>query len=263
MSRISWAPAYENGTPPAGQVMEIAPGQLLNTEAALQWFALAAAFKAAFGIDLTTSEAGRSYARQVYLYNGYINGEPGFYPAAPPGNSTHGEFVAVDINSWVYGNRAGTERHNWLVANAPKYGWSWELVGRPSGEPWHFNYVFGLRSIIAGGNAATIITLTFIGEDDMKLAFDTEGRGYLFTSEGVWMFETEADYNLFYRLLTSDQNLTPFADAVRPHAPGAKEGKPHVFSREEVVKMESILRSMAAANVLQITGGPGKPILQQ
>lgn len=159
MSAISWATDYENGTAPPGQTLDFnGQNMLLHWEACRQLWALAAAFEAVFGVPFTISEAGRSLARQVFLSDGWVRRLPGFYPAAEPGESSHGEFTAVDINSWVYGGSAGTERHNWLVANAPAYGWSWELVGKPSGESWHFNYIFGLRAIVADANGVYNIT---------------------------------------------------------------------------------------------------------
>lgn len=54
--------------------------------------------------------------------------------AAIPGTSNHGWGLAIDV-----ANASGS-RLDWLEANAPTFGWSWETV--PS-EPWHIRYVAG------------------------------------------------------------------------------------------------------------------------
>ena len=59
--------------------------------------------------------------------------KPGFAPMAAPGTSNHNLGIAVDIWS------ASGERLEWLLANALRFGWSWELQS----EPWHIRYVAG------------------------------------------------------------------------------------------------------------------------
>ena len=58
---------------------------------------------------------------------------PGTASAACPGTSNHGLGLAVDV-----ANASGA-RLNWLLANAQKYGFSWEIQS----EPWHIRYVSG------------------------------------------------------------------------------------------------------------------------
>jgi len=53
---------------------------------------------------------------------------------AAPGTSQHNLGIAVDIWS------AFGERFKWMLANAPAFGWSWEVVPE---EPWHIRYVAG------------------------------------------------------------------------------------------------------------------------
>jgi len=143
MGAIPWAPQLQNGDVAAKALMRDFDGlgHYLQTSAAISLRAFATEFERTFGVSFTISEAFRDLPTQNYFWNLYKSGKGN--PAAVPGTSTHGQGLAVDINSWVYGNSSNTDRHRWLVANAPRFGWSWELVGKPSGEPWHFNYVGG------------------------------------------------------------------------------------------------------------------------
>jgi LAS superfamily LD-carboxypeptidase LdcB len=61
--------------------------------------------------------------------------KPGNAPLAAPGSSRHNLGLAVDI--------AGTSDPilwKWLCENAPKYGWSLEVM---PAEPWHWFYFVG------------------------------------------------------------------------------------------------------------------------
>lgn len=53
--------------------------------------------------------------------------------AAVPGTSNHGWGLAVDVAD------AAGARLDWMLANAIKFGWSWETQS----EPWHIRYVTG------------------------------------------------------------------------------------------------------------------------
>ena len=59
--------------------------------------------------------------------------KPGFAGSAVPGTSNHGWGLAIDI-----ANTSGS-RLDWLLANAGKYGFSWETQS----EAWHIRYVLG------------------------------------------------------------------------------------------------------------------------
>lgn len=63
--------------------------------------------------------------------------------AAAPGTSNHGWAQAVDTGEEIDGD-LGTERLDvvalaWLLSNADRFGWSWELQS----EPWHLHYFAG------------------------------------------------------------------------------------------------------------------------
>jgi hypothetical protein len=57
----------------------------------------------------------------------------GMAPMAVPGTSNHNLGVAIDIAN------ASGKRLEWLLANAQRFGFSWEVQS----EPWHLRYVCG------------------------------------------------------------------------------------------------------------------------
>jgi hypothetical protein len=58
---------------------------------------------------------------------------PNTATAACPGTSNHGWGIACDIAN------ASGKRLDWLLANAARFGWSWEIQS----EPWHIRNVTG------------------------------------------------------------------------------------------------------------------------
>lgn len=68
---------------------------------------------------------------------------PGTAAAAVPGSSNHGLALAVDCGEERDQDPGGEsfdrDTLNWMLANAAKFGWSWEL----DSEPWHIRYVAG------------------------------------------------------------------------------------------------------------------------
>lgn len=72
----------------------------------------------------------------------------GVAPVAVPGTSNHGLGLAVDTAIDADGDLAfewppkslSTTALDWLLANAARYGFSWEVV---PAEPWHLRYVTG------------------------------------------------------------------------------------------------------------------------
>lgn len=60
---------------------------------------------------------------------------PGTASAACPGTSNHGLGIAIDVAN------ASGGRLTWLLANAEKFGFSWEIQS----ESWHIRYVTGDR----------------------------------------------------------------------------------------------------------------------
>ncbi|WP_165771606.1 Mur ligase family protein [Vreelandella nigrificans] len=62
---------------------------------------------------------------------------PGRAPAAVPGASKHGFGLAVDIQR----AKRWTKELNWLLRNAQRFGWCWELQE----EPWHLCFFLGKK----------------------------------------------------------------------------------------------------------------------
>jgi hypothetical protein len=143
-------------------------GGRLHHLAARAWTALVATAAAA-GHELTYTFGGtyRSYAAQETLFRSRYavggtgggcklwNGQTwckkssGLATAAVPGTSNHGWGLAVDMaedHDLVDGRNpadaVGLDARTitWLVAYAPRFGWSWETVPE---EPWHIRYVAG------------------------------------------------------------------------------------------------------------------------
>jgi LAS superfamily LD-carboxypeptidase LdcB len=129
--------------------------------ATLAWQALAEECQAATGRTLTVTslaDAYRSYAiQEVTFRTRYTtavlpgrpykmwNGErwyqkPGTAIAATPGTSNHGWGLAFDACWWVNGATIGITSSgagwSWLLANAKRFGFSWEAQS----EPWHIRY---------------------------------------------------------------------------------------------------------------------------
>ena len=73
--------------------------------------------------------------RPVKRWNGELwYQKPNTAAAAVPGTSNHGWGLAVDV--WNVGQNGRIE---WLLENAQRFGFSWELQS----EPWHIRYVLG------------------------------------------------------------------------------------------------------------------------
>ena len=107
----------------------------LRTDAAASIGRLATAFRRDMGIPLRLTDAYRTYATQVKL-----KAEKGKF-AATPGTSLHGWGIAVDAASNI--NVWGSPQRNWMVANAPRHGWTspaWAQLGQSTPEAWHWEH---------------------------------------------------------------------------------------------------------------------------
>jgi hypothetical protein len=138
------AEEYANGKIPVSELTYVAEStnnlgkQYLLASAATAYIALGKAYQAALNKPMTMAEGYRDYARQEYLYQGYIQQKPGFNKAAYPGTSIHGLGRAVDFSGGV--NSYGTPEKAWMNANGPTFGWQPVGDGFDSREPWHFEY---------------------------------------------------------------------------------------------------------------------------
>lgn len=141
----------ENGKLPGRLLVPAQGGGQLHHIAGAAWTQLIEA-AAADGIKLSHVGVYRTYGQQLALFYDRYQLEPngakttrkfkgqtwylrkGKAAAATPGTSNHGWGLAVDVAHVGSGGRL-----EWLLANAPALGWSWELQS----EPWHIRYVRG------------------------------------------------------------------------------------------------------------------------
>ncbi|GAA4284948.1 hypothetical protein GCM10022261_24790 [Brevibacterium daeguense] len=128
---------HQNGRIPAVALCPVAaaPGHLLRCDAAAAFETLATAYSQRFGTRISVTDSYRDYATQVVLKR--RKGRM----AATPGTSNHGWGLAVDLGGGI--NSFGTVQHEWMRANAPRYGWIHPSWARSTGslpEPWHWEY---------------------------------------------------------------------------------------------------------------------------
>lgn len=131
---------YSNGQIPTSELCELPfePGQRLRADAASSLALLDEAYVRVFGDDVCVSDSYRSLRSQQSLR--------GRKPrlAARAGTSEHGWGVAVDLCSAA--GSIGTREHDWLLANARRFGWdnpAWARANGSKPEPWHWEYVAG------------------------------------------------------------------------------------------------------------------------
>jgi murein DD-endopeptidase MepM/ murein hydrolase activator NlpD len=135
-SQARWG-GYRNGLIPATALCALVPRgeQHLRCDAAVAFRFLNSAFSARFGRPLSVSDSYRALAEQQALFDVKPN------LAAVPGTSNHGWGLAVDLAGGV--EKFGTAEHQWMAANAPRFGWQhppWARRGGSRPEPWHFEF---------------------------------------------------------------------------------------------------------------------------
>ena len=100
--------------------------------AAAAWEEMRAA-AAADGVELRAIDTYRSYDVQEGAYQAHLRGEK-TANVLPPGESEHGNGLAVDItNGHLVG--VGDREYTWLRTNAAQYGWF-----PISNESWHWEF---------------------------------------------------------------------------------------------------------------------------
>jgi D-alanyl-D-alanine carboxypeptidase len=88
---------------------------------------------AADGVDLQAIDTYRSYEVQEGAYQAHLRGEKAAN-VLPPGESEHGNGLAVDItNGHLVG--VGDREYTWLRTHAAQYGWF-----PISNESWHWEF---------------------------------------------------------------------------------------------------------------------------
>lgn len=114
----------------------------LRADAAVALAKLNVAYKQEFGHPMCITDGYRTLSQQyaVKADRGYL--------AARPGTSVHGLGRAVDLCDDI--ENAGSRTHQWMVDNAPRYGWINPAWAQPGGggprEPWHWEYNCGVEA---------------------------------------------------------------------------------------------------------------------
>ena|GEM_PF-4142221 len=110
---------------------------VLESDAARTYKQLAAAFEAHFGKPLLATGGYRSYEQQVAAKEA----KPDL--TASVGTSVHGFGLAADFSTNFVPGDWNSAEYQWLVENAPKYGWdhpAWADADGSKPEPWHWRY---------------------------------------------------------------------------------------------------------------------------
>jgi len=131
---------YANGYLPSEILCEIpwATGHQVRCDAAGALIALNEAFLAEFGYNLPIGSTYRPFETQIQL----ALTKP--HLAATPGTSFHGWGLAIDFGGNIFGG--ASVEYQWMLQNAPTYGWDNPLWARVDGrkpEPWHFEFMAG------------------------------------------------------------------------------------------------------------------------
>jgi hypothetical protein len=133
-----------NGDQPSSSLCTLWDGRTkVRADFAVALTQLNQVYSARFGADLCLSSGYRTLAEQYATRA--VNGGM----AATPGKSEHGYGLAMDFCPATV--RSGSERYNWLRANAPQYGIdnpNWARTQKL--EPWHWEFT---EPVLAHGGA--------------------------------------------------------------------------------------------------------------
>lgn len=116
-----------NGHVPGSRLANVGYGERLLRPVAREYLRMAAAARTA-GVSLPLNDGYRSYAEQAELYRRYRNHTGNL--AAPPGHSTHGLGLSVDIST------TNPRVFPWLHKHAASYGFANDVQS----ERWHWTY---------------------------------------------------------------------------------------------------------------------------
>lgn len=127
---------FPNGFIPRTALCPAGVGRhVLRCDAAAAFGLLDQAFTAAFGRPVCVTDSYRTFGAQVRLYGA----KPAL--AAIPGTSNHGWGLAMDLCGGI--QSFGSSEYSWMLANAPRFGWSnplWARRGNGREEPWHWEF---------------------------------------------------------------------------------------------------------------------------
>lgn len=128
---------HKNGRIPASALcpLKSAPGHMLRCDAQAAFDRMSSAYQMRFNSPISVTDSYRDYDTQVILKR--RKGRM----AATPGTSNHGWALATDLGGGI--NSFGTSQHDWMRANAPKFGWIHPGWARQNGslpEAWHWEF---------------------------------------------------------------------------------------------------------------------------
>lgn len=128
---------FKNGQIPLSELSPVpwSPNHLVWGSTIPSLVAMNNAYRAEFGTDMVVTDGYRSLAGQINCRRAKGS------MCADPGTSNHGWGLAIDWGGGI--NRFGTPQHNWMVRNAPQYGWvlpGWAQQSGSKPEAWHWEY---------------------------------------------------------------------------------------------------------------------------
>ena len=132
---------HDNGRIPTSAMCPLNPlpnHHVLRCDAANAYNALAAAYQEEFGSAMVITDSYRDYDAQVRC-----RAEKGNL-CATPGTSNHGWGLAIDLGGGI--QNFGTPQYQWMMSNAPGYGWinpDWARQNGSKPEPWHWEFTGG------------------------------------------------------------------------------------------------------------------------
>lgn len=126
---------FRNGQipPQALKGLSWAPRHRMRADAAVNFERLNAAYRQAFGRNISITDSYRDYNGQVRMKK--LKGSL----AARPGTSNHGWGLALDLGGGI--NREGSRENQWMNQNAHRFGFGRSASPRIAQlEPWHWEY---------------------------------------------------------------------------------------------------------------------------
>lgn len=208
MTSTAWG-GFQNGQIPL-EKMSLVRGEHFEPEAAAQLLKLEAAFQEHFGKPAIILEGYRSLATQQQYWADWQAGKPGAHRAAYPGTSNHGYGRAADFASSI--DLFDSAEHQWMVANAPTYGWHW---GEAPDEAWHFTYYPGTAiaasestpisatatPAVSGRKREDTMTFVFVDEQVVDVPGKAGVRNATYKTQRTWVVYGE----FFYKEFTASQ----------------------------------------------------------
>lgn len=127
---------FKNGLIPESELCRVSVGGLMRCDAARSFEVLNAAYKKDLGKDVSITDSYRNLQGQITCRKNKGS------LCAVPGTSNHGWGLAIDFGGGI--NNFGTKEHEWMRANAVRYGWhhpEWAQINGSKPEAWHWEFV--------------------------------------------------------------------------------------------------------------------------